>query len=325
MNAYGKWNSVSQLFCGGSSLEDDALPESWHYFEASRPAGEHKECLGPHVVRRTLSKSEHGRLILADFGGCPNKPVYVKHYACLSQPREDELKQQAHIALDLGAASKIRHKYLYPLKDYCAEGEVYLVFDAVHVQTLEKLIEDTALSAAEAVAMIEPLLGLADEIHSKGLILGDLNPGAIWLTKSRSPRLLTGQWILDFQSQRRAERRTAEHSSIFRGVSDDLDYLPPEILRGEAVDFATDQYLLGAVLFRLLTEKTVVNPDIKVVDRVISIVAAPPPKASQAQPLLGTAFDNVLARMLAKEPKQRFQNCTEIIPILREAVASVPG
>ena len=276
------------------------------------------ERIGPHVIRNVLAKRDDGLLLSADYGGDPDQRVYIQRYPYLAQAIAEDLELQARLTADLATVRQIQHKYLYPLKDACTEGDVYLVCDMIPILTLQDVLDQITLTPTEAVAYVERLLELASDLHERGFKLGDIKPSAVWLTPSKEPRLLTGQWILEYESQRLTERMTASRSDIHRGG---VDYLPPEVIRGEAISYATDQYILGAILFHLLTKKSVAGDDALTFHKVMRIVGEAPPKASQVHPTLGAAFDPILERMLAKDPGQRFENCALIIPALREALS----
>lgn len=317
-------NFLRKLFGGGSdkSFNSEELPPEWQRggVPAEPEEGELNEPLGPHMIRKVLQKDHSGRLLKADFQGRRDKPIFIKEYPTLKKELQEHPESRVLWQAELQSVIQFSHKFLYPLRAYHLDDDVYLIFDVVPTTTLQDVMDQVELTPAEACAYIERLLQVADVIHSHGAKLGEIRPASIWLTKSRDLRLVSGQWVLDYAYARRADRMTAANSNMQVGG---VEYLSPEIIRGEKAGQTTDQYIIGAILFRLLTRKSVAGDDSVVLHRVMKIVGGEPPKPSVARPELGTAFDELLERMLARDPDQRYPTCGQIVEPLREALKAL--
>jgi serine/threonine-protein kinase len=93
-----------------------------------------------------------------------------------------------------------------------------------------------------------------------------------------------------------------------------LDYVAPERIRGGETGPWTDVYALGCVLFFALTGR-VVFPLEEPERKLWAHLSEPPPSAS-----VTPAVDAVVARALAKAPRERYESAPALAAALREAV-----
>src|SRR5699024_7779959 len=95
-------------------------------------------------------------------------------------------------------------------------------------------------------------------------------------------------------------------------------YLSPEQARGESVDFRSDLYSVGCVLFELLTGRPPFVGDSPVAV-AYQHVREEPPTATTLVPEISPALESVLTKALAKEREDRFQTGKEVLTALRAA------
>ncbi|MFC8380820.1 protein kinase [Nocardia sp. NPDC057272] len=161
------------------------------------------------------------------------------------------------------------------------------------------------LDPARAVGIIAQTAEALDYAHDRGVLHRDVKPANILLAPSRSgDRVL----LTDFGIARlRGDARQLTRTGAFLAT---LAYASPEQLSGAAVDHRCDQYSLGCTLFTLLTGRSPFPAD-----NPGAVVAAhltkPVPRASAMIEDLPPGIDAVIARVMAKEPAERFDSCVE--------------
>ncbi|MFC9663573.1 serine/threonine-protein kinase [Nocardia sp. NPDC127606] len=171
------------------------------------------------------------------------------------------------------------------------------------------------LDPARAIGIITQTAEALDYAHDRGVLHRDVKPANILLAPSRSgDRVL----LTDFGIARlRGDARQLTRTGAFLAT---LAYASPEQLSGVPVDHRSDQYSLGCTLFTLLTGQSPFPAD-----NPGAVVAAhltkPVPRASAMIDDLSPGIDAVIARVMAKEPAERFDSCVEFAQAATAALA----
>ena len=156
-------------------------------------------------------------------------------------------------------------------------------------------------------AMLQVCDGLA-YIHARGLVHRDLKPSNVMVDDARRVRLM------DFGLVKLAA--DGPHITQHGKVVGTYRYMAPEQARGEAVDFRADLYSLGVVLFELLSGRPPFTAR-RASDLWHEIVSRPPPSVASLNPGAEPRLALIAERLLAKDPRERFQTAEEVAAHLR--------
>ena len=104
-----------------------------------------------------------------------------------------------------------------------------------------------------------------------------------------------------------------------RGFVGTVDYVAPEQIRGEEVDGRADVYALGCVLFECVSGERPFERENELAV-VFAHLNEPPPRVTDVRPGLAAGWDGVVARALAKEPKERYASCTDLATAASDAM-----
>ncbi|MGB2897804.1 MAG: serine/threonine-protein kinase [Candidatus Acidiferrum sp.] len=192
-------------------------------------------------------------------------------------------------------------------------GIPFLVMEYVAGNTLEDHLDPSALPLQRACAWAADLAGALALAHRAGIIHGDVKPGNIFVTAEYKVKL--GDFgIARFASQ-------ISGSGNLMGTP---AYLAPEQIQGEPQDPRSDQFALGIVLYQMVSG---VKPfDGSSLGAVCSqILNAEPMPPSRHNPAVPKALDRIIARCLAKNPKDRFAHCDELASVLYPFARSSPS
>ena len=192
-------------------------------------------------------------------------------------------------------------------------GTPFLVMEYVAGKTLEDHLGSSTLTAQRACAWAADLAGALALAHRAGIIHGDVKPGNILVTAENKVKL--GDFgIARFVSQ-------ISGSGLLMGTP---AYLAPEQIQGEPQDPRSDQFALGVVLYQMLTGlKPFDGSSLGAV--CAQILNADPVPPSRHNPALPQALDLIIARCLAKNPKDRFPSCDELASALYPLARSRPS
>jgi serine/threonine protein kinase len=230
---------------------------------------------------------------------------------------------------EVRAAALLSHPNIVTVYQTDLDGPwPYLAMEFVPGVDLLRLVRQVGpLPPADAVHYArQAALGLRHAFE-QGLVHRDVKPsnlmvtpgpvGTPGVTADRPPRVK----LLDLGIARVVSPAAGESSvggrltrpGAFLGTP---DYASPEQAEDAArADVRSDLYSLGATLFFLLTG-AVPFPGRSVVQKLRQQMTGPPPRPSAHRPEVGPDLDRVVAKLLAREPADRFQTPDELIAAL---------
>ena len=220
---------------------------------------------------------------------------------------EDEAFR-ARFAREARVAKAVRSRHLVSILDACeSEGTAYLVLEYVHGGSLADRLETGTLQLPELLHLIADVAAGLDALHAQGLVHRDVKPANIMLREDGSAALT------DFGLAKGVAYTVLTRPGQVMGT---LDYLAPELIRGEEATPASDVYALGCVAFECLTGQP------PFADRSVFGVGTAhltdDPPDPPASPQLAWA----LLRALEKEPAARPPTATTYAHLLRAATRS---
>jgi protein kinase-like protein len=201
-----------------------------------------------------------------------------------------------------------------------AEGVLFIAMRFVASGDLRGVLErEGALAPARAAAFISPLASALDAAHDAGLVHRDVKPANVLV--DAHPGRPEHVYLSDFGVSKGAVSSVSlTGAGHFVGTP---DYSAPEQIQGLAVDGRTDQYALACVAYQLLAGMVPFGRD-QGMAVLFAHLSAPPPSLVSRRPELPGGADQVLARALAKTPKQRYECCRDFGDALREALGLAP-
>jgi Protein kinase domain len=186
---------------------------------------------------------------------------------------------------------------------------LYLAMQLVRGSTLAQLIDERALSAAQALALLGQVGDALDAIHAAGLVHRDVKPQNILVGDGGDA------YLGDFGLTRIGG---AAGVTAAGGLMGTIPYLAPELIRGGEALPASDRYAFAATLFECLTG-TVVYPRPSEAAMLSAHASEPPPEISRRRRELPPGLDPIFARALAKDPGDRRDSARGLV----DAVAGV--
>lgn len=194
-------------------------------------------------------------------------------------------------------------------------GSLFIITEFVEglsiTQTLKKV---GPLSTEETLDIGIQIAEVLSAAHLQGVIHRDLKPDNIMLTPLKRGRFVVK--VLDFGIAKIIdddEGPATETGSVF-GTP---EFMSPEQARGDSVDYRSDLYAFGIILFFLLTGKLPFKGDNKLAVLNQQLHSSPP-RLLDVRPSMtfSPGLESIIMKCLEKEPKYRFQEADELLEAL---------
>jgi eukaryotic-like serine/threonine-protein kinase len=237
-----------------------------------------------------------------------HKTVAVK---ILNSMQFCEKKQVEQFFTEARAAAAIDHQNIVAVHDVGNDrGLHFLVMQFIEGQSVAELLErkgSVPIQEATLIAM-QAARGLA-VAHQAGVVHRDIKPANIMLTKKGEVK------IADFG----LAFRTDENASLAGGVEvmGTPSYMSPEQIDGRKVDHRADLYSLGVTLYQLTTGRKPFEGGTPM-EVLLKHVSEKPVPARQINPKIPEALGQVIERLMAKQPGNRYEDAESLANDLDE-------
>jgi serine/threonine-protein kinase len=196
----------------------------------------------------------------------------------------------------------------------------YLVLEYVDGPSAHALLDQYGqLGVGDAVHIILDIARALEHAHSRNIVHRDIKPDNILITRSGVAKLA------DMGLAKRTDE--ASHLTAARQGFGTPYYMPYEqAMNAKSVDGRSDIYALGATLYHLVTGEVPFAgaTHLEVVEKKSLGFY---PTASSINPAVPEALDRIIDKMLAREPRDRYQTASELIVDLDRSTlaAAVPS
>src|SRR5215212_1498156 len=189
--------------------------------------------------------------------------------------------------------ARLHHPHAVPVFDVVEhEGQACLIMQFIPSMTLSAVLaEGGPLEPNEGAQVGAQIAGALAAAHALGIVHRDVKPGNILIAEDGTAL------ISDFGISRALGDATLTTSGMVHGMP---AFLAPEVARGEASDFASDVFSLGATLYAALEGTPPFGRDensIALLHRVAAGQIAPPQRSG--------ALTSAIVQMLSADPESR--------------------
>ena len=230
--------------------------------------------------------------------------VLHKHLADYQEAR-DRFEREAQ------AVAKLRHENILEIFDYAAQAdaEAYIVTEFIDGQTLKQVVTDRPIAFPEIGAMLVLQVGRAlAHAHAGGILHRDVKPENIMIRSDGVVKLM------DFGISHMVD---LERLTVTGQLLGSPAYMAPEHVEGRPLDFRTDVFAAGIVLYQLTVGRLPFegkNPH-EVLKRIAECRFIDP---RTANPRIGNRLGRIILRAMAREPADRFAAIGEMVTALEQ-------
>jgi eukaryotic-like serine/threonine-protein kinase len=274
--------------------------------------------LGPYEIVAALGSGAMGDVYRARDTRI-DRPVAIK---ILRAFPEVDLARQA--LAEARAAGRLNHPNIATLHDVVEGAAVdgmplppFLVMEFVDGRPLSSLIAEGPMDADRALGIAIQLADALAAAHRNGVIHRDVKPANVLVTAAGTVKLLD-LGVARVAADPGSTTRTSVAGGFASGSAGTPAYMAPEQLAGAPADAQGDVYGLGVLLFEMLAgRRPFAGSD--VLSIALHATTSPTPDLATDRPDLPHAIPRLVARAMAKAPKDRFASAAE----LRDALTTV--
>lgn len=264
------------------------------------------DSLGPYTLESVLGEGAIGVVFKArrdEDGGVVALKVLKKLLS------ENDVYRQ-RLAREARVAQEVRNPHLVPILEAGeALGHHYLAVGYVEGGSLDDLLKGRgSLPVDECLRLAAEIAAGLDALHAHEIVHRDVKPSNVMLDLSGRAALT------DFGlAKGRAYTLLTEPGQVM-GT---LDYIAPELIRGDQATPASDLYALGCVVYECLAGAPPYG-DLKLFEVAFAHIQAEPPDVS-LRTETPPALAHVVQQAMAKDPSKRPRTATAFAHLLRAA------
>lgn len=259
-----------------------------------------------HILKR-IGEGGMGRVYLGEHVKM-NRQCAIK---VMSPALVNDAESAARFAREASNAARIIHPNVAAVFDYGeSDGLIYLVMEFVDGEPLARVL------TREAPLALDRALDLASQIadglgaaHELGIVHRDLKPDNILVSRTRTGREIAK--VVDFGIAKAIQEGVGEGLTHTGQVIGTPEFMSPEQLLGDPVDARSDLYALGCILYLMLTASPPFDAPTReqMIKRRLSEDA---PHVHEIDPALPDSVARIVARLLARSPKERYGSAAEV-------------
>ena len=219
----------------------------------------------------------------------------------------DRFKQEIRLA------RRITHPNILRTHDLGETGGLrYLSMELVKGLTLKQLVEaGDILPTPVGLRIAKQICAGLAAAHEVGVIHRDIKPQNIIIEATG------GLKIMDFGIARLKEERGMTAEGTVVGTP---DYMSPEQARGLTLDFRSDIYSTGVVLYEVFTGTLPFEGDTPLAV-VLKHIQESPPSPQTRNPKIEPKISQIVLKCMQKDPKDRFQSVNDLYEALTKVTA----
>jgi serine/threonine protein kinase/Tfp pilus assembly protein PilF len=221
----------------------------------------------------------------------------------------DDEEARIRFTQEAKSASALDHQNIATIYEIDeVEGEFFISMAYIEGKSLEELLKEKPLSLEEILRVSIQIGEGLNAAHKKGIIHRDIKSDNIMITKEGVAK------IMDFGL---AKLRDADPLADDGTVSGTLQYMSPEQAQGLPLDFRSDIFSFGVVIYEMITGQMPFKGEHSAALTYSILFETPEPLATYRVEI-SEEFQKIVDKALQKEVEERYQHTQELVADLKK-------
>lgn len=261
-----------------------------------------------------IGKLLDGRYEILDISGVGGMAVVYKardralnRYVAIKVLKEEfaqdeEFRRRFHN--ESQTVARLSHHNIVSIYDVSQTGGLnYIVMELVDGITLKEYLQKKGrLTWQEALFFAQQIARALEHAHSRGIIHQDIKPHNIMILRDATAK------VTDFGIARFAAK---EETRVVQEAIGSVHYISPEQARGSTIDYRTDLYSLGVVMYEMLTGKLPFDGD-NALAIVMQHISAMPLMPSEIVPGIPSGMNEIVMHAMCPTVSRRYSSASEL-------------
>lgn len=228
------------------------------------------------------------------------------------------------------AASALNHPNIVTVYEVGAvDSSSYIAMELVEGRTLREALGPGATPTKRLLDLACQIASGLARAHDAGIVHRDLKPENVMVTKDGFAKILDFGLAkrLPFEGGASGSVATATVGTEAGTVLGTVGYMSPEQAGGAQVDFRSDQFSFGSILYEMATGERAFQRKTGV-DTLSAILNEEPVSVAELNPAVPLPLRLVIERCLAKQPERRYASTRDLsqeLAVLRDHLTEVTG
>jgi tetratricopeptide (TPR) repeat protein/predicted Ser/Thr protein kinase len=226
------------------------------------------------------------------------------------------------------SASALNHPNIITIHEVGTEESApFIVMEYVEGRDLRALIHEGRVPVRQVLDIGAQIADGLAAAHERGIVHRDLKPENIMITRDGFAKILDFGLAKVMSPAPESTENTLQldlpgtNPGTILGT---VGYMSPEQASGKRLDFRSDQFALGAILYELATGKPAFDGD-TAIDTLSAILHKDPPPVTRTNPDAPAHLNDIVGRLMAKSPDDRYSSTRDLareLRLLRERVVA---
>jgi len=283
--------------------------------------------LGPYEIRGLLGAGGMGEVYRARDSKL-SREVAIK---ILPPELAGDGRRLQRFEKEARTASALSHPNIVTVYDVGAvDGASFIAMELVEGKTLRELLASGPIPLKKLLSMAAQIADGLAKAHTVGIVHRDLKPENVMVTRDGFVKILDfglAKLVQTGLEPSGTERGTVTRATEAGTVLGTVGYMSPEQASGEPVDFRSDQFSLGSILYEMASGKRAFDRPTPA-QTLSAIIDSEPEPLPTSAPKVPTNLLWVVERCLAKDPEDRYGSTKDLardLATLRDRSSGAPS